>query len=386
MSNKSKKFLKIINDMNDSSGFFSVHRNKADNPKGYRWVYYYTENNQRKSISNVHLHVLKHVVISGGLPWRVINKSKAKESVDLEKSKFHLFDSGSGILFVDVVNKRFDPFNGFWRYRYDEVEILDADLRSIAVNVERKGLPWIVLNEANYENSLKSGICFKSGIRMVNRVRFKRNLDMFKWIYIYGKYGEYAFIINEDLNMLKEEVIEKGISWEIIDGTDFNRSLIDNEINLAKIRHFNWSETGFYRVRKVNKENCSQGFVWTYKFRRKNKRIDISSTDLLELKRKVLDKGFKWEIVDEKQSEKSVRENQSNLEKHGFSTNRNKTGIFRVYKSRAERTPQGFYWAYGCKKDKKRKRITSVDLLKLKEKVMNQGFPWKIVDEDLYER
>ena len=96
---KSDLFLKMINEMNDISGFLNVHKHKSDNIKGFKWVYTYKINSKSFNILNTHLFVLKHIVTSKNLPWQIIDKSQAKKSVDLEKSKYFLFDKGYGILF-----------------------------------------------------------------------------------------------------------------------------------------------------------------------------------------------------------------------------------------------------------------------------------------------
>ena len=61
---------------------------------------------------------------------------------------------------------------------------------------------------------------------------------------------------------------------------------------------------------------------------------------------------------------------------------KNKSGFFRVYKSKEPRTSQGFGWRYEIKTDDMRKTFVSVDLLKLKEKVIANGFDWIVVNED----
>ena len=60
------------------------------------------------------------------------------------------------------------------------------------------------------------------------------------------------------------------------------------------------------------------------------------------------------------------------------------TGIFRVYKQKAKSCKQGFTWKYQYYgKDGKRRKFESVDLLKLKQKVLAKGFEWEILDVNL---
>ena len=61
----------------------------------------------------------------------------------------------------------------------------------------------------------------------------------------------------------------------------------------------------------------------------------------------------------------------------------NSTGYFRVIKIDKPGTKQGFLWVYGyyCGNNRYRK-ITSVSLKKLKEKVLEGGFEWFVIEEE----
>jgi len=61
---------------------------------------------------------------------------------------------------------------------------------------------------------------------------------------------------------------------------------------------------------------------------------------------------------------------------------RNKSGFFRVYKSKEPRTSQGFSWKYEMNIDGNKKTFTSVDLLRLKKRVLDNGYEWFVVNED----
>lgn len=59
----------------------------------------------------------------------------------------------------------------------------------------------------------------------------------------------------------------------------------------------------------------------------------------------------------------------------------NSTGFLRVYIKPAKTTKQGFSWCYQYQEGNKRKNWTSVDLLKLKEKILLNGLEWLVIDE-----
>lgn len=61
---------------------------------------------------------------------------------------------------------------------------------------------------------------------------------------------------------------------------------------------------------------------------------------------------------------------------------RNSTGFFRVGTAK-DKTKQGFIWIYQYYNErKKRRKISSVNLVSLKEKVISQGLEWEIIDRD----
>ena len=77
---------------------------------------------------------------------------------------------------------------------------------------------------------------------------------------------------------------------------------------------------------------------------------------------------------------KGVKLTESHSEK--MSESNTSTGFFRVMKQKNKTCKNGFTWAYQYKTDgRKHKMIYSVNLLKLKAKVISKGLKWKIVDE-----
>lgn len=67
--------------------------------------------------------------------------------------------------------------------------------------------------------------------------------------------------------------------------------------------------------------------------------------------------------------------------KINLSKSQNKTGYFRVSKEYGKQYKQGFRYRYIWREDGKRKEIKSVDLNKLKEKVIRKGLPWIKLEE-----
>ena len=64
------------------------------------------------------------------------------------------------------------------------------------------------------------------------------------------------------------------------------------------------------------------------------------------------------------------------------SQSKNTTGYFRVWKDKNKKYSQGFTWRYGYIKNGKPRTISSVDINKLKEKVLAKGLEWIVLDEE----
>lgn len=64
--------------------------------------------------------------------------------------------------------------------------------------------------------------------------------------------------------------------------------------------------TGFYRVYKNKKKDVKQGFIWRYGYYENGRQKTFSSTNLMKLKRKVVNAGLEWKIVDERKAQQSI--------------------------------------------------------------------------------
>ena len=94
--------------------------------------------------------------------------------------------------------------------------------------------------------------------------KIKHNIyyKCFQWAFIYEKSnGDYDYIKNDDLNLLKKDILDKNFSWNILDENKYEKSLEENINNLDLIEHFRWSYTGFYKVKKRAYDDVLQGFM-----------------------------------------------------------------------------------------------------------------------------
>ncbi len=69
-------------------------------------------------------------------------------------------------------------------------------------------------------------------------------------------------------------------------------------------------------------------------------------------------------------------------EKKKLSKVNNTTGFYRVTKYKDSRKKQGFTWVYNYYQDRKQIQIYSINLYKLKERVLSKNLEWEIIDEE----
>ena len=57
MPKKSDLFLKLVNEIDNISGFLNVSKVKSNTIKGFEWTYRFKEKGQNKTLRSVHLSV-----------------------------------------------------------------------------------------------------------------------------------------------------------------------------------------------------------------------------------------------------------------------------------------------------------------------------------------
>lgn len=86
-----------MSEVQNTSGFFRV--SKEEDPKckqGFTWRYSYYQDRKKKSLYSIDLVKLEEKVKSKGLPWRIINKENAIQSMELN-CKYHSKRKGNVI-------------------------------------------------------------------------------------------------------------------------------------------------------------------------------------------------------------------------------------------------------------------------------------------------
>lgn len=117
----------------------------------------------------------------------------------------------------------------------------------------------------------------------------------------------------------------------------------------------------------INRRLKEQGIKLRNKFR-----DDLNDE---EIKNLYIEKGLSIVQIGEKFGVASSTISRR-LKKQGTNLSKNTSNYYRVYKAKTKNTKQGFIWVYTYPENKKRKRISSVNLETLKEKVQAKGLPW----------
>ena len=134
------------------------------------------------------------------------------------------------------------------------------------------------------------------------------------------------------------------------------------------------NSTGFLHVTKDYNDFFKQGFRWVYRCKHNNKTVTLTSTSIKALRKKVLNKGLEWKVLNLDNVKKSISEEQKIL-----GNKKNTSGYYHVSKNKCDGCKQGFIWVYTYKDGDKKKEIKRVNIDSLKEEVLNRGLLWERV-------
>lgn len=94
-------------------------------------------------------------------------------------------------------------------------------------------------------------------------------------------------------------------------------------------------------------------------------------------------KGFKYsEESKQKMREAKIGKKQPLSMMINRAKSMNKIGLFRVFKAQNKSCKQGFDYCYNYVENGKRKELHSVNILKLRRKVIERGLDWIVIDEN----
>ena len=210
-----------------------------------------------------------------------------------------------------------------------------------------------------------------------NSRKFDSKEDLTNYVISLYDSGKTMLEIADDIGRSKiyvSKIIHTVYTDEEIKVRQYEKLRGQNKIDFSKYK----SSSGIYRVSFVeNKRNGND--YWSYQYYENSRLRRIVSVNLYKLKVIVLEKGLDWIEFTDEASELVLKYketyDESSLERS------NKTGFFRVTK-RKTNTKQGFTWAYSFKENNQLNFISSVDISKLKSKVLAKGWEWIELTEE----
>ena len=311
-----------MSETQNTTGFFRVHIHKCEQcEQGFRYFYQYRKDNKPKTITSINLLKLKNKVISEGLPWKITDEEKAKKTMQNYRSshKTKLIESP----FWESSKVEFS------KRKFETEECLDYDF------------------------------CFN--------LKFNNNqIDC----------GEFLdFVTPTIIYDLIEESVEKSVKKRNL-GKSIKRGFDEETLErIFKQNEFiEKNNIKYFGVSKKKRPRYKTGCYWTYSHFENNTVKYLSSMDIKELEKRVIEKGWVWKEVkylEEKENERSFK----------ISQRRTKSGIFNVSCSKQKNGK--IVWRYRYYDDgNKRRSLSSPDLIHLKKRILEKNLPWVILDDD----
>lgn len=230
----------------NSTGFYRVFRQKG---RGY--VYRHRTPTENKSFESVNIHKLQKKVEKNGYLWKIIDEEKAKNTIkqsdEYNKLTPHQKRSKkfnqTGFFRVYKLKSE-DVSSGFrYGYQYSNQLISCVCIKCLQEKVEKKGLPWIILDEEkasqticesekNYPNYIPPDFSNKTGFLRVGIIKTTQNKQGFFYRYsYYDGEGIRRALASIDIKVLSEKVKDKGLPWEVIDEEKAKRTMKMNELS-----------------------------------------------------------------------------------------------------------------------------------------------------------
>ena len=210
-----------------------------------------------------------------------------------------------------------------------------------------------------------------------NSRKFDSKEDLTNYVISLYDSGKTMLEIADDIGRSKiyvSKIIHTVYTDEEIKVRQYEKLRGQNKIDFSKYK----SSSGIYRVSFVeNKRNGND--YWSYQYYENSRLRRIVSVNLYKLKVIIIKKGLDWIEFTDEASELVLKYKET----YDDSTlvRENKTGFFRVTK-RKTNTKQGYTWAYSFKENNQLNFVSSVDISKLKAKVLAKGWEWVELTEE----
>lgn len=153
-----------------------------------------------------------------------------------------------------------------------------------------------------------------TGVYGVSCVKDDRIKQGYCFVYIHPSADiEYQ---NIDILALKERVLKNNLDWKIINNDLYMQVLQRNQADLEKYPS-RIAALGVQYVSKRKTNKTKQGFLYRYSIQTGNNKIDLTSTNIEKLEKKVKEKGYDWVILDDEKANALYEENRQLRKKYG---------------------------------------------------------------------
>lgn len=203
----------------------------------------------------------------------------------------------------------------------------------------------------------------------IDNNKLKKGFVSFR--YRYKENGQTRSISNTSLKELEQDVLSRGLIWKIVDKEKaYQTRLFDNNLFALKNQY---QKNQFIIDKKLEDNELSIQNLIKNKNKLLKEKKDIKSIFLEEKKENIV--LYKEQMGD-------VDSQQDNIYSQNISKALTSTGFYLVSTAQCTQCKSPIMYRYQYQdKDGKRKKISSIDLDKLEQRVKARGLVWKIVDK-----
>lgn len=217
----------------------------------------------------------------------------------------------------------------------------------------------------------------------IDNYKLKENYVSFR--YRYSQDGQSRSLSNTSLKRLEEDVLSRGLEWKIVDNEKAYRTrLFDNSLTLLKDEY---QENKIKIKEKIeDKDVCIQNLIKDQvKLLTEKNELLAEKSDIRQIFLQEKNKNISRYIEEMNQmlSGQNSMKNRSDVYSQKISQALSSTGFYLVSIAKCPKckTPVLYRYQYQDK-DGKRKKISSIDLDKLEQRVKARGLKWEIVDKE----
>lgn len=229
----------------------------------------------------------------------------------------------------------------------------------------------------------------KTGFYRVEIDNYKLKKDYVSFRYRYSQNGKSRNLSNTSLKKLKKDVLSRGLEWKIVDKEKAYRTrLFDDSLTLLKDEY---QENKIKIKEKIeNKEICIQDLIKDQvKLLTEKNELLVEKNNIKQifLQEKNENISRYMEEMNQMFSGQNSMKNRSDVSRQKISQALSSTGFYLVSIAKCPKCKTSILYRYQYQdKDGKRKKISSIDLDKLEQRVKARGLRWEIIDKEKAEK